>query len=133
MRISWRWRLASVVAITALADMLLATCPAGATTTTSTVPTTSTTPLSNTQADTAAILALSFGLLAIIAVLGFLFWDRSRSFQALKNAGQVGSVSVHDESPFIAASLTKSSGATGSPISIVGPKTLNLNEPTNII
>jgi hypothetical protein len=117
----------------ALVEMILLAGPAAATTTTSTTtPTTSTAPLSSSQADTAAILALSFGLLAIIAVLVFLSWDRIRSFQALKDAGQVGSATVHDESPFARASLTKSSGASGA-VSIVGPKALSLNEPTNYL
>jgi hypothetical protein len=109
----------------------LVSTPASAATAATTTAQGSTGALNNNQADLAAILALTFGLLAIVGVLIFLFRDRTRSFKALQGAGLKGSTSIDDQGAFAAASLTARTASGTIPIS--GSVTLPLDTPTTYL
>jgi hypothetical protein len=135
-RIPQRWSYVPIVSLcgSGLLILLLST-PAGAasisTTTSTTTAQASTAQLNNNQADLAAILALTFGLLAIVAILLFLFWDRSRSFKALQNAGETGSTTIDDQGALAgAAFVTRTTSGT---VPIVGTTTLPVNTPTTYL
>jgi hypothetical protein len=128
---SRRWQRNQVLTLCGtLVFLVLLSTPAGAASTPITTPG-STGALNNNQADLAAILALTFGLLAIVGILIFLFRDRTRSFNALQGAGQKGSTSIDDQGAFAAASLV--ARTTSGTIVISGPATLPLETPTTYL
>ena len=126
-----RWR-RSAVTIGAVALVLWPASSAVATASPeSTAPSTTVTEsLSNNQSFDAAIWALVFGLVAVIAVLVFLWQDRRRSFRALGELRRYCSTTSTSE-PAIDPTAIRA-GADGE-FQLVGPDQLTVGTPTGFI